>query len=139
MIAKQRRSLIIFVSILIVCCSLLISPAIALLCGIVLAQLTGSPFRKFTQKASGILLQVSVVGLGFGMEAGKAFEAGREGFFFTLVSISATLLLGAFVGQVFQIERKISHLISCGTAICGGSAIAAISPVVQAGQRQASV
>jgi uncharacterized integral membrane protein (TIGR00698 family) len=80
-----------------------------------------------------------VIGLGFGMNVNSAFSAGKEGFLFTIISIVSTLILGTFLGKWFKIEKKTSHLISCGTAICGGSAIAAIAPVIQSDEKQTSV
>lgn len=90
-------------------------------------------------KAVRLLLQVSVVGLGFGMNAGTALRAGREGLLFAVVSIAGTLGFGWLLGRIFGIEKKTSLLISGGTAICGGSAIAALSPVIHAEERQVSV
>jgi uncharacterized integral membrane protein (TIGR00698 family) len=84
-------------------------------------------------------LQVSVVGLGFGMNVNSALAAGRQGLLFAVVSITGTLLLGWFAGRLMGTDRKSSWLITCGTAICGGSAIAAISPVIRAEERQVSV
>ncbi len=116
-----------------------ISPPIALLLGLVLANLSGHPFLHLNHKATNILLQISVVGLGFGMNINSALAAGKEGFLFTIASIFSTLILGTFLGKWFKIEKKTSHLISCGTAICGGSAIAAIAPVIQSDEKQTSV
>ena len=84
-------------------------------------------------------MQFSVVGLGFGMNVHSAVSAGKEGFLFTIISIFTTLVLGTFLGKWFKTEKKTSHLISCGTAICGGSAIAAIAPVIQSNEKQTSV
>jgi uncharacterized integral membrane protein (TIGR00698 family) len=116
-----------------------ISPPIALLLGLVLANLSGHPFLHLNHKATNILLQISVVGLGFGMNINSALAAGKEGFLFTIASIFSTLILGTFLGKWFKIEKRTSHLISCGTAICGGSAIAAIAPVIQSNEKQTSV
>ncbi|UFH36980.1 YeiH family protein [Flavobacterium acetivorans] len=121
------------------CLSGFISPAIALLLGLVVANLSGHPFLEFNHKATNILLQISVVGLGFGMNVNSALSAGKEGFLFTVASIFSTLILGFFLGKWLRIEKKTSHLISCGTAICGGSAIAAIAPVIKSDEKQTSV
>lgn len=117
----------------------IVSPPIALLLGLIVANLSGHPYLPLNHKATHILLQVSVVGLGFGMNVINAFSAGKEGFFFTIASIISTLLLGTLLGKWFKIEVKTSHLISCGTAICGGSAIAAIAPVIKSNEKQTSV
>ena len=130
---------IIFAVLLLVCMTSFISPPIALLLGLILANLSGHPFIHLNHKATNILLQISVVGLGFGMNITTTLSAGKEGFLFTVASIFSTLILGTFLGRWFNIEKKTSHLISCGTAICGGSAIAAIAPVIQSDEKQTSV
>lgn len=115
------------------------SAPLALFMGIVVALVIGNPFTKFSKKASGYLLRTCVVLLGFGMNFHTALEAGRQGIVFTLVSIAGTLLLGLLLGRLLKTDKKISVLISSGTAICGGSAIAAVSPVVEAEEQQMSV
>jgi len=79
------------------------------------------------------------VGLGFGMNVHSAMQAGKEGVLFTIASITGTLIFGYFMGKWLNLERKTSYLIATGTAICGGSAIAAISPVIKAEEKQISV
>lgn len=99
----------------------------------------GNPFVAFNHIAITYLLQFSVIGLGFGMNATAAISAGKEGFILTIFSIFSTLILGAFLGKWLKTDKKTSHLISCGTAICGGSAIAAISPVIKSNENQTSI
>lgn len=130
---------IIFFLTLTLCLLPFVSPPIALLLGIIIAQFVGNPFLKYTQKATHLLLQISVVGLGFGMNVNTALQAGKEGVLFTVISIFGTLILGYFLGKFLKINNKISFLISSGTAICGGSAIAAVSPVIKAEEKQISV
>ena len=130
---------IIFILALVLCLFPFVSPPLALLLGIIIAQVIGTPFQKFTSKATRYLLQISVVGLGFGMNFNEAMQAGKEGILFTIASIFGTLILGYFLGKALKIEKKISYLISAGTAICGGSAIAAVSPVIKADDKQISV
>ncbi len=130
---------VIFLLAVVFCLSPLITPPIALLMGLVIAQFIGHPYLHLNHKATHILLQVSVVGLGFGMNVTNAMKAGREGILFTIVSIIGTLVIGFFMGKFLKIEKKTSYLISAGTAICGGSAIAAISPVIKAEEKQISV
>ncbi|HEU4789814.1 MAG TPA: putative sulfate exporter family transporter [Flavobacterium sp.] len=130
---------VIFVLILLLCLFPIISPPVALVLGLVIANVSGHPFLHLNHKATNILLQVSVVGLGFGMNVHSAIAAGKEGFIFTIGSIIATITLGTLLGKWFKIQKKTSHLISCGTAICGGSAIAAIAPVIQSDEKQTSV
>jgi uncharacterized integral membrane protein (TIGR00698 family) len=116
-----------------------VTPPVALLLGIALAQTIGNPFAAVTPRITHWLLQLSVVGLGFGMNVYSALKAGSEGILFTIASIIGTLLFGTLLGRLLKTDKKTSHLISCGTAICGGSAIAAISPVMKAGEKQISV
>ena len=130
---------IIFILLTVLCLSGFISPPIALLLGLVVANLSGHPFLELNHKATTILLQLSVIGLGFGMNVNSALSAGKEGFVFTVASIFSTLILGLFIGKWLKIEKKTSHLISCGTAICGGSAIAAIAPVIKSDEKHTSV
>jgi uncharacterized integral membrane protein (TIGR00698 family) len=130
---------LIFLLALVGCLSPLISPPVALLMGLVIAQFVGHPYLHLNHKATHILLQVSVVGLGFGMNVGSALKAGKQGILFTIISIICTLVGGFLMGKIFKIEKKTSYLISAGTAICGGSAIAAIAPVIKAEEKQISV
>jgi uncharacterized integral membrane protein (TIGR00698 family) len=115
------------------------SPPIALALGIVIALSLGNPFAKEMQKSTKILLQVSVVGLGFGVNMSQVVSAGETGVVFTAVSITGTLLLGWFIGKRLEMDSKITQLISTGTAICGGSAIAAVGPVINADPKEMSV
>ncbi len=113
-----------------------LSPPIALLLGLIIANyISLSPSRKMTT----YLLQFSIVGLGFGMNVENALAAGRQGIIFTIMSILGTLAIGYLIGKLFNIEKRTSLLISVGTAICGGSAIAAISPIIKAEEKQISV
>ncbi|PWG79216.1 YeiH family protein [Pararcticibacter amylolyticus] len=114
-------------------------PAFALFLGIAVAQISGHPYSHLNQKATHFLLQLSVVGLGFGMNIHHAIKAGGEGLLFTIGSITVTLIIGYLAGKFFKVGKKTSYLISNGTAICGGSAIAAISPVIKAREKDISV
>lgn len=136
---KKWQQQSIFILLILVCLSGFISPPIALLLGLIVANVAGHPFLHLNHKATTVLLQFSVVGLGFGMNINSALAAGKEGFLFTIASIFSTLILGYFIGKWFKIEKKTAHLISCGTAICGGSAIAAIAPVIKSDEKQTSV
>lgn len=130
---------LIFAVIVLLCLFSIISPPVALLLGVIIVNVFGNPFIEFNHKAITFLLQFSVVGLGFGMNAASAFSAGKEGFVLTVFSIFSTIVFGFILGKWFKIEKKTSHLISCGTAICGGSAIAAISPVIKSNENQTSI
>ena len=129
----------IFILIIALCFSALISPPIALLLGVIMVNVFGNPFAEYNHIAVTFLLQFSVIGLGFGMNATDALSAGKEGFLLTIFSIFSTLILGTFLGKWLKTDKKTSHLISCGTAICGGSAIAAISPVIKSNENQTSI
>jgi len=131
--------IVIFSLCVVLCLTPFVSPAIALLMGLIVAQFTGHPYLHLNHKATHILLQISVVGLGFGMNVHSALQAGKEGILFTIASITGTLVFGYLMGKWFGIEKKTSFLISSGTAICGGSAIAAISPVIKAEEKQISI
>lgn len=137
-VSLQTKKVIFFIAITL-CATSFVSPAIALLLGLIIAQFTGHPFISLNHKATNLLLQFSVVGLGFGMNVHSALQAGREGVVFTVFSIVSTLLMGYFMGKWLKIDKKTSHLISSGTAICGGSAIAAIAPIINANEKQISV
>lgn len=134
---KYRK--ILFIAGIILCSSTYLSPAFALFLGLFFAQFIGHPYIHLNRKATKILLQASVVGLGFGMNIMSAMEVGGEGITFTIISIFGTLTVGFLLGKFFNIEKKISYLISCGTAICGGSAIAAVAPVIKANEKEISV
>ncbi|HEY0139519.1 MAG TPA: putative sulfate exporter family transporter [Thermoanaerobaculia bacterium] len=113
------------------------SPPLALALGLAIALTVGHPFQ--TGKATKLLLQISVVGLGFGMNLSHVVAAGRTGIVFTIATIVGTLLLGYLIGRAMNISRGTAHLISSGTAICGGSAIAAVGPVIGATDEEMSV
>ena len=137
--ANFKLQQLIFIVLLLFCTTIFVSPPIALVLGLIVANFFGHPFLKWNHKATTYLLQFSVVGLGFGMNVHSAVSAGKEGFLLTIVSIVSTLVLGTFLGKWFKTEKKTSHLISCGTAICGGSAIAAIAPVIKSNEKRTAV
>lgn len=117
-----------------------VSPPIALFLGLLFALLFGQAYPKFNKKVSKKLLQYSVVGLGFGMNLQASLQSGKEGMTFTIVSVVGTMLIGWLIGRkLLKVERDTSYLISSGTAICGGSAIAAVGPVLKAKDTEMSV
>ncbi|KAA8483379.1 putative integral membrane protein (TIGR00698 family) [Arcticibacter tournemirensis] len=132
-----RKAIFIFAAA--ICLMPFMSPPLALLLGLILAQTIEHPFLHLNHQVTNLLLKISVVGLGFGMNIFSAMRAGEEGLMFTVVSIVSVLASGALLGRLMKIEKKTSFLISAGTAICGGSAIAALSPVVKAGEKQISI
>lgn len=128
-----------FILLFVICLMPFISPAIALFLGLALGMTAGQPFPKFSKKTSKYLLQFSVVGLGFGMNLHESLKTGKEGMLFTIVSVVAVLALGMYLGKRLMMDRKTAYLISAGTAICGGSAIAAVGPVVKANDNEMSM
>ena len=128
-----------FIGLGILCLTPFISTPMALVLGFLMAQFVGNPFELTAKKLIHKLLQISVVGLGFGMNAFTALKAGKEGFIFSMVSIISVLVLGFILTKLLSIEKITGYLISAGTAICGGSAIAAIAPIVKAKPNQISV
>ncbi len=128
-----------FLAGLIVAASGLVSPAIALLTGLAFGLALEHPFPCESKRAARTLLQVSVVALGFGMNLQQIVRAGRAGFLYTALSITGGMLLGLGLGYVIQVSRKSAFLISAGTAICGGSAIAAVGPLTDANEEEMAV
>ena len=124
---------------LIIAASGLLSPPIALAGGLIYGFSFVHPFHLEAKQLSKLLLQASVVGLGFGMDLQQVMQAGRSGFIYTAGSISIALLLGWGLGRLLRVRQRISYLISAGTAICGGSAIAAIAPITNASQEEIAV
>lgn len=119
--------------------STFISAPVALFLGLVFALIFGIPHPKFNKKLSKYLLQASVVGLGFGMNLEKSLQSGAEGMIFTVVSVISVMVVGVLLGRYMRIDSKTSYLISSGTAICGGSAIAAVGGVLNAKENEMAV
>ena len=130
---------IVFFLLILACLTPFVSPPIALALGLILAFTIGNPFAEQTTKVTRILLRGSVILLGFGMNLTTVVNAGKDGILFTVTTIFGTLILGYFVGRWLKINRKTSDLISAGTAICGGSAIAAVAPAIRANGDETSV
>ena len=128
-----------FILALVLCATPYVSAPIALVGGFLFTLFFGHPYAKLNHKATNILLKASVVGLGFGMNVQSALQVGREGLGLTVASITTVLILGYLVGGWLKMPRKSSHLVASGTAICGGSAIAAVAPAVNASEKEISV
>ena len=108
--------------------------------GLIFALVCGQAYPKFNKKVSKYLLQYSVVGLGFGMNLQASLASGKEGMEFTIISVIGTMIIGMFIGhKLLKVDRDTAYLISSGTAICGGSAIAAVGPVLKAKDSEMSV
>lgn len=117
----------------------IITPAIALFLGLAFALIFKNPYPKFNKKTSKYLLQASVVGLGFGMNVTESLKSGGDGMLFTIASVIGVMVLGVVIGKWLHLNKKASYLIASGTAICGGSAIAAVGPIVKANEHEMAV
>jgi uncharacterized integral membrane protein (TIGR00698 family) len=135
----EKYKNVLYIFLLLLCLLPVVTPPVALFAGLIFALGFGQAFPKFNKKMSKYLLQGSVVGLGFGMSLQQAYASGKDGMLFTIVSVAGTLILGTFIARKLNVDKKTGYLISSGTAICGGSAIAAVGPVIKANDGQMSV
>ena len=137
MLQKKLLLQLLFLALTVLSFSPLISPPIALLFGILFVNIFGKVLETdtFVKK----LLQYSIVGLGFRINLNTAIEAGSQGFLFTVSTIALVMIFGLFLAKILKIDKTIAQLISAGTAICGGSAIAAVAPILKANSKQTSV
>ncbi len=133
------RSKILFVAGLAFCLTPWASPPLALVAGLVFGAIATHPYPGESRQVSKYLLQAAVVGLGFGMNLHQVLRAGRGGFLYTAIGIAFALIVGTLLARIFAVDRRAAFLISTGTAICGGSAIAAVGPVLGATEDEMSV
>jgi uncharacterized integral membrane protein (TIGR00698 family) len=131
--------LIFIALLLVVVISPFVSPPLALVLGVVFGLAFTHPYPTESRKLARTLLQISIVGLGFAMNLHQVLRAGRSGFVYTLLGITFALAVGWALGRMLRVPGKSSYLISTGTAICGGSAIAAVGPVIEASDEEMSV
>jgi len=124
---------------LVLAASGLVSPPLALVGGIAFGFAVEHPLRRESSSLARLLLQLSVIALGFGMNLHQVIHAGRSGFAYTAVSILCAMALGLLLGSLLNVGGKASFLIAAGTAICGGSAIAAVAPINDANEEEISV
>ena len=139
MLLKNKLSLVSIASGICFCLSPWSSSATALSFGVFVAVFIGNTFAEKTKIISQKLLSYSIIGLGAGMNLITVGQAGFHGLIFTVVSISLTLILGFTLGKLFSSDTETSILISVGTAICGGSAIAAVAPAIRAKSQSITV
>ena len=137
MLQKKLLLQLLFLALAVLSFSPLVSPPIALLFGILFVNIFGKVLEtdRFVKK----LLQYSIIGLGFGINLKTAIEAGSQGFLFTVSTIALVMIFGLLLAKILKIDKTIAQLISAGTAICGGSAIAAVAPILKANSKQTSV
>ena len=136
---KDLLRKILFFLLVLFCISPFASSPVALALGIGFTIIIGNPYEQKVHKYIHLLLQISIVGLGFGLQLNEALKAGKEGITLTVVSITTVMTMGYFLGKFLKLERPLSYLISVGTAICGGSAIAAVSPIIKPDTKQISL
>jgi uncharacterized integral membrane protein (TIGR00698 family) len=117
----------------------LVSPPVALVGGIAFGFTVVHPYRKEASSLAKLLLQISVILIGFGINLQQVVHAGKSGFLYSAISICSAVVLGLLLGKLFDVGGKASYLITLGTAICGGSAIAAIAPIMDANEEEISV
>ncbi len=135
----NRLRKVLFVILMTLCATPWVGTALALVMGTFLGLLLGNPWPEKTAHYSKILLQFSVIGLGFGLGLGEVIQTGKNSIWYSVVGIACTLLLGYVLGKLFRTDKNTSALISFGTAICGGSAIAAMAPVLKAKNDETAV
>lgn len=128
-----------FVVGIILAASGILSPPLALALGITYGLTLTHPYHAASRHLSRFLLQASVVGLGFGMDLQQVIRVGRSGFVYTAASIAFAMTLGWILGRSLAVKNRVSFLISAGTAICGGSAIAAVGPISDANEEEMAV
>lgn len=116
-----------------------VSSATALVLGAAIALAVGNPWSAWTRRAQKALLPAAVVGLGAAMDLGVVLRTGLQGFAYTVVSIGATMAAGLLLARWLRVGGNTGTLVSVGTAICGGSAIAAAAPVLQADEHELTV
>jgi uncharacterized integral membrane protein (TIGR00698 family) len=116
-----------------------VSSGVALAAGILFSLLCGNPWPRQSSLWSKKLLQLSVAGLGFGLSLGEVWTVGKESLPLTLAGITLTLMLGKLLLKVFRAGANTGTLIAFGTAICGGSAIAAMAPIIKAKDDETAV
>jgi uncharacterized integral membrane protein (TIGR00698 family) len=121
-----------FILLILLCLSSLISAAVALLLGILFSLIFGNPYLDHTRKVTQRLLQLSVIGLGAGMNLWVIWQESLHGIWYTAIGIFLTVILGLCMGKFLKTEANTSLLVTVGTAICGGSAIAAVAPIINA-------
>ncbi len=136
---QQKISKTIFVGLFLLMALPIVSSPVALVIGFTFSFFIGNPLPELTSRASNFLLKLSVVGLGFGVNFGEVIEVGKSSLLLTLTSITATIVLGEVIGRILKVSSNTRALVSFGTAICGGSAIAAMAPVIKAKDEEIAV
>jgi uncharacterized integral membrane protein (TIGR00698 family) len=134
---KVRK--ILFTVCLVLCAAPFVDTAMALIMGTLFSLILGNPWPKKSAHFSKMILQISVVGLGFGLGLGEVIRTGKNSIIYTIIGIVCTMSIGYVLGKLYKTDKNTSALISFGTAICGGSAIAAMAPVLKAKDDETAV
>lgn len=135
----QLTRIIIFSLIIIACLCSIINSSVALLLGFIYTNLFGNRFLAFNNKAISFLLKLAIIGIGFNLDIQETLVIGQKSFMYTMIFVAFALCIGILLGKTFKVEQKTAHLISSGTAICGGSAIAAIASTINASKEDISI
>ncbi len=136
---KSMLRKVLFFMLVLFCVSPFATSPIALAVGIAFTILIGNPYEHNVHRYIHLLLQISIVGLGFGLKLDEAMQAGRTGITLTIMSITMVMVLGYLLGKFLKLEQALAYLLSVGTAICGGSAIAAVTPIIKPSTKQISL
>ncbi len=136
---KNMLPKVLFFILVLFCVSPFATSPIALAVGIAFTILVGNPYEQNVHRYIHLLLQISIVGLGFGLKLDEAMQAGRTGITLTIMSITTVMVLGYLLGKFLKLEQALAYLLSVGTAICGGSAIAAVTPIIKPSTKQISL
>lgn len=136
---KNQIARYLFPVVALLCLFPFISSATALVLGVAMALFFGNPYVETTRVYTHRLLSLSVIGLGAGMDLLVVSRVGFQGIGYTIIGISVTFFLGTLIGRLLKVSRDTSTLITVGTAICGGSAIAAMAPTIRAKSQDVSV
>jgi uncharacterized integral membrane protein (TIGR00698 family) len=138
-VIRGEKQQVLYLLLLFICCFPFMSASWALLLGLIFSLLIGTPFKENVDKWGTYLLKASVIGLGFGINVQVLLKAGRENVGMTTAFVFGILLIGIILGVFLKIDKTIALLIAVGTAICGGSAIAAVGSAMKANSNQLSI
>jgi len=136
---RLKKVKFLFLTIILSCLWPRVDSALALTLGILFSLILGNPFADRCSAWSRVSLKVSVMGMGFGIGISSVLAEGRKSILYTFIGISLTLLVGHLIGRMLKVDGNTSSLITFGTAICGGSAIAAMAPVIKARDEEIAI
>ena len=136
MIKDQKKIGLLYGAVMFLCLMPFITPAISLVTGLLFSLLG---LRQVNiSRYSSLVLKASIVLMGFGMNLTQVISTSKAGFMDTAISVVFVMGAGLLIGKLLKVDSKIAMLVSSGTAICGGSAIAAVAPIINAKNHQIS-